>query len=443
MLQIGRHPTGHCQGLTRRAFVQAAAALPWAGTLLPQAASAAEHGSAKSVLLVWLWGGPSHLDTFDYKPDAPFNVRGSFSPIQTKLPGVVYSETLPRLAARNDQYALVRSNVNFQAGHLEAGTLALSCGTALTSPPEPSMGSILAKHRGYGALPPYMAVGNGPLRDVVGPVAGYGGGRWGKAWDPFMVKCQEDGQVEVPSLQLIEGQTVTALADRVKLRGELDQLRRNVEQTQQLETWDKVFHRAYDLLTSPDARVALDLSRESTATREAYGRTMFGQSCLLGRRLVEAGVPFVQVNWSSYVEAITPNTDFGWDTHIWNFDLLQDRHCPIFDRALAALLDDLRDRRLLDSTLVLVMGEFGRTPNINSQVARDHWPGCYFSLWSGGGVQPGRVVGKSDKTAAYPATTPITPTDVGATVMEAAGMSLTQRIEANVLANGRVVGELF
>jgi hypothetical protein len=177
--------------------------------------------------------------------------------------------------------------------------------------------------------------------------------------------------------------------------------------------------------------------------RQSYGYTTFGQSCLLARRLVEADVPFVQVNWSTYVEAITPNCDFGWDTHIWNFELLQDRHGPIFDRAAAALLDDLRDRGLLDSTLVLMLGEFGRTPRINGQMARDHWPGCYFSIWAGAGVKPGIVVGRSDKTGSAPATIPVTPLDVGATVLELAGLSLTRRIEMQVTPNARVIEELL
>src|SRR4029077_10481311 len=137
---------------------------------------------------------------------------------------------------------------------------------------------------------------------------------------------------------------------------------------------------AFSLLTSPEARKAFDLSKEDQKTRDAYGQTSFGQSCLLGRRLVQAGVPYVQVNWSQYVEAMTPNCDFGWDTHIYNFELLADRHGPILDRVLSALLDDLRDRGLLETTLVVCMGEFGRSPRITPQAARDHWPGCYFSL---------------------------------------------------------------
>ena len=149
----------------------------------------------------------------------------------------------------------------------------------------------------------------------------------------------------------------------------------------------------------PEARKALDLSRETEKTREAYGQTSFGQSCLLARRLIEARVPYVQVNWSQYVEAMTPNCDFGWDTHIYNFELLADRHGPIFDRVFSALLDDMQERGLLEDTLVVCMGEFGRTPKINGHASRDHWPNCYFSIWAGADAEAGRVVGDSDRSA--------------------------------------------
>jgi uncharacterized protein (DUF1501 family) len=197
------------------------------------------------------------------------------------------------------------------------------------------------------------------------------------------------------------------------------------------------------LLTSPEARQALDLAREKEAVRNSYGQTSFGQSCLLARRLVEANVPYVQVNWSQYVEAMTPNCDFGWDTHIYNFDLLPDRHGPIFDRVYSALLDDLHQRGLLDSTLVVAMGEFGRTPRINGQASRDHWPRCYFSIWAGAGVKPGRVIGESDSTASDPITEPITPSMVGATILETLGVDAQARAEMRVLPEARVIHELF
>src|SRR5262249_37949727 len=162
-----------------------------------------------------------------------------------------------------------------------------------------------------------------------------------------------------------------------------------------------------------------------------------GQSCLAARRLIEAGVPYVQVNWSQYVEAMTPNCDFGWDTHIYNFEMLADRHGPIFDRAFAALLDDLEQRGLLAKTLVVCMGEFGRPPRTNAQASRDHWPNGYFSIWAGGGVQPGRVVGESDRRGEEPVTDPVTPALVGTTVLELAGVTSQVRAELGVLPGGR------
>jgi len=288
MLQIGRHATGCCSGLTRRAFVQAGTLAPLALAACPAVAEGRK--PAKSVILLWLWGGPSHIDLVDPKPEAPLDIRGPFAPIATRLPGVQFCETLPRLAARNDQFSLVRSNVNFQQGHLEAGTLGLSASNLLTAIPEPHFGAVLAKARGYGSLPPFVALGNGPVRDVVGLVKGQGGGRWGEAHDPFRIRCDDRGQVEIPALQLIEGQTPQALADRTRLRESLDLLQAGVDQArdERLGVWDKSWQRACDLLTSPAARAALDLGAERDDVRDSYGYTTFGQSCLLARRLVGA-----------------------------------------------------------------------------------------------------------------------------------------------------------
>jgi uncharacterized protein (DUF1501 family) len=177
--------------------------------------------------------------------------------------------------------------------------------------------------------------------------------------------------------------------------------------------------------------------------REAYGQTSFGQSCLLGRRLVEAGVPYVQVNWSQYVEVFYPFSDYGWDTHADNFGLLADWHGPLLDRVFSTLLDDLEERGLLRTTLVVCMGEFGRTPKINSIGSRDHWHPCYFSVWAGGGIQPGRAVGESDPRGEFPATEPVTPAMVGATMLELAGTDAAARTQLKVLEKGRVIHELL
>jgi uncharacterized protein (DUF1501 family) len=444
MLEIGSFPARLCQTMSRRAFLRAGVLAPlglgWVKT--PRTSLAAESPKAKSILLLWLWGAPSHLDTFDPKPNAPAEYRGPFSTIATRTPGVRFTELFPRLAARSNRFALLRSNKNFHSGHLEAGTIGL---TGALGGPEglgPNFGAAVARHRGGRDLPAFLALGQGSPRDVVGLMQGYGGGNWGKVYDPFQVSCSDTGEVAIPALRLLDGLTPEHLNDRRLLLHQLDGLRRQVESAEG-HKWDSTCQRAYALLSSLEARRALDLSRESQATRAAYGQTSFGQSCLLARRLVEAGVPYVQVNWSQYVEAMTPGCDFGWDTHIYNFELLTDRHGPIFDRVFAALLDDLDARGLLASTLVVALGEFGRTPRINGQASRDHWPNCYFSIWAGAGVRAGAVVGESDRRGGDPITEPITPVMVGTTILDRAGVDSQARAELRVLPGGRVIHELF
>ena len=444
MFDIGSFRASTGRGIGRRSFLKIGASVP-AGLMLGATGDvqAAHTARAKSVIFVWLWGAPSHIDTFDPKPNAPTEYRGPFAPIATQQPGVYYSELFPKLAARSDRLSLIRSHVTTQSGHPDAGTVGLTGFEERPEPVQPSFGSIVGKHRGHkGSLPPFVMVGRGIPRDVVRRVDGYGGGKFGKAADPFMVSCSDEGHVEIPSLQLLEGLTPNRISDRNDVRARLDASVRQLDRAG-LSEWDRSYQRAYGLITSPQARTAFDLTQESQSSRDAYGRTTFGQSCLLARRLVEAGVPYIQVNWSEYVECMTPNCDFGWDTHIYNFELLQDMHGPIFDRAFAALLDDLAARGLASSTLVVAMGEFGRTPRISNRAARDHWPGCYFSLWSGGGIQPGRVIGASDKYAEAPITTAITPRMVGTTITELAGLDAQARAELRVLDGGTVIQELL
>ncbi len=443
MFEVGSFPCGTCQGVTRRTFLRAGFAAPFALTAAGSAlAAAAETARAKSVLLVWLGGGPSHLDLFDPKPKAPAEYRGPFTTVATRTPGVFYTELLPRLAARSHKYSLIRSNVNFNGGHREAGSIALTGATAATEIYPPNFGSIVARQRGHDALPPFISLARGPIGDGVGPIQGSGGGTWGHGHDPFLIGCTEKGQLEIPSLKLASGLSPARLEDRRYLLAELDRIGRDADSGQH-DNWDQLRQRALALLSSPQGVAALDLSRESPATREAYGQSSFGQSCLLGRRLVEAGVPFVQVNWSRYVEVYYSFSDYGWDTHADNFGLLAEWHGPLFDRVFATLIDDLEQRGLLDTTLLVCMGEFGRTPRINEIGSRDHWHQCYFSLWAGAGVQPGRVIGESDARGEYPASDPITPAMVGTTILEQSGISSAARAELRVLAGGRVIHELF
>jgi hypothetical protein len=389
-----------------------------------------------------LWGAPSHLDTFDPKPDAPAEVRGPFTSIPTRTPGLRFTELLPRLASCSHLFNVIRSHITFAGGHPEAGTYGLTGFAERPGPVQPNFGSIVAKHRGQrGSLPPVVALGHGIPRDVVRAVEGFGGGTLGRSYDPFLISCSEQGEAEIPSLKLLDDLSPLRIADRRTLLRTLDTTRRELDAATGGE-WERMYDRGYALLTRPEARAAFDLTRESDTTRAAYGQTAFGQSCLMARRLVQAGVPYVQVNWSEYVEAMTPNCDFGWDTHIYNFELLQDRHCPIFDRAMSALLLDLHEHRLLETTLVVAIGEFGRTPRINGQAARDHWRRCYSSLWAGAGLRPGRVIGASNRLAEDPVTTPVTPLMVGTTIAELAGIDTQARAEMRVLEGGKVIDEL-
>ena len=418
MLEIGSFPNRDCEGVSRRAFLSAGTALPFAlglpKTLSGFARKSNSAGKAKSVMLIWLGGGPSHLDLFDPKPKAPVQYRGPFSAIKTRTPGLLVTELLPKLAQRSGRYSVLRTNVNFNGGHRPAGSIAMT-GSVATDGGEdrngqptgyaPHVGAILAKHRNSKGLPGFVSLATGPIGDGVGPNIGQGGGRWGKAHDPFMLSCSRFGKVSIPTLKLLDGLSPARLADRKTMLRELDRVRRGLDSSP-TKTWQSTYNKALELLTSREATRVFDLSREAAKTRQAFGTSSFGQSCLLGRRLVEAGVPFVQVNWSRFVEVLFPFSDYGWDTHSDNFGLMADWHGPLLDRALSALLDDLHDRGLLDSTLVLCMGEFGRTPKINNIASRDHWHHCYFSLWAGGGVQPGRVLGKKRPARRTPGNRP-------------------------------------
>ncbi|MHC4877311.1 MAG: DUF1501 domain-containing protein [Planctomycetota bacterium] len=447
MLDFGSFPARTCGDSSRRSFLKTATAAPFlfsAGLPSNEAIAAAkERARAKSVILLWLWGGPSHIDLVDPKPDAPMDYRGPFGTIATKTTGMRFTELLPRMAARSDRFSVIRSMVNSNNGHPGAGTVALTGYEESPGPVQPNFGSIVAKHRGQsGSLPPFFYVGRGIPRDLPRRIEGYGGGTLGKAYDPFLVSASERGEVNMPTLNMLPNMTPNRIQDRRSLLKQLDDKRYRLEASK-IDDWGHTFQSAYGLLTSAEARAAFDLTQESPETRGQYGRTTFGQGCLLARRLAEAGVPYIQVNWSEYVETFTPNGDWGWDTHIYNFELLQDRHGPIFDRAYSALLDDLTDRGLLDDTLLIAMGEFGRTPRISNRAAREHWNRCYFSIWAGAGIAAGRVIGESDDKAEFPVTRPVTPLMAGTTIAELCGVGAQQRAEFKVLDGGSVIDELL
>jgi uncharacterized protein (DUF1501 family) len=446
MFEVGTFRACTCGGLTRRSFLQIGAYVPLAfgegGTV--GLAKSGESARAQSVLFVFLWGAPSHLDTIDPKPDAPAEYRGPYGTIQTRTSGLRFTELLPQLAQRSHLFTVLRTHTTSESEHVQAATVALTGFKEQPTPVRPNFGSIVGRYRGHsGTLPPFISLARGTLADSVRRVEGQGGGTLSQSADPFLVGCSELGQVEMPALRILEGLTPERIADRHTLLSQLDALPRSLA-NQGFDDWDEKRKSAYGLLMKPDTFKAFDLSAEKQKTRERYGQSSFGQTCLLARRLVEAGVPYVQVNYSRHPEAITPGYEFGWDTHIYNFELLQDQHCPIFDRAFSALLDDLHGRGLLGRTLVVCMGEFGRTPKINARASRDHWPQCYSSIWAGAGIKEGRVVGESDKRGEAPRSGPVvTPLMVGTTIAELAGVNAEARGAMNVLDGGTVIHELF
>lgn len=447
MIDFGSFKARDCGGSTRRSFLRTAATVPLAmsaGLPTPEAiADAKSRAKAKSVILIWLWGGPSHIDLVDPKPDASMDYRGPFGTINTRTTGMRFTELLPRMAARSDQFSVIRSMVNSNNGHPGAGTVGVTGFEESPGPVQPNFGAIVSKHRGQtGSLPPFFYVGRGIPRDLPRRIEGYGGGTLGKAYDPFLVSASDRGEVSIPTLKMMPNMSPGRISDRRQLLTQLDEERYRLDAAK-VEEWGHKYQSAYGLLTSAEARAAFDLTQESTKTRSSYGRSTFGQGCLLARRLAEAGVPYVQVNWSEYVETFTPGGDWGWDTHIYNFELLQDRHGPIFDRAYSALLDDMTERGLMEDTLLIAMGEFGRTPRISNRAAREHWNQCYFSIWAGAGVTPGRVIGQSDPKGERPVSRPITPLMAGTTIAELAGVGAQQRAEMKVLDGGSVIDELF
>ncbi len=412
-------------------------------------------GTAKSVILVWLWGGPAHTDLFDPKPNAPLQFRGPFDPIATKLPGIRYTELLPRLAERNDQYALVRSLHTFHNDHGVAGTIGLTGsidgavslgGPANQSTAKPALGSLVSRASAVeSALPGYLVVG-GRLHQGHKVITGEAAAHLGPRHDPFRVEYKGGNQVQIPALAVDPTLVSGRMEDRDGLRKSLDGLARAADSFAAGPSHPKLDthrQRALSLLTSATSRRAFDLAQEKQDLRQNYGLNRFGQSCLLARRLVEAGIPFVQVNWSDHVEAEEDAGDGGWDLHYRNFQILQDRLAPCFDQGFAALLDDLRLRGLLSSTLVIAVGEFGRSPKINDKAGRDHWEHCYGAFMAGGGIKPGFVLGSSDATGGHPRDQACTPGDLCATVLQALGVQSEQAATLGIQLPGKPIDLLF
>jgi hypothetical protein len=426
-----------CDGLSRREILRvgglAFTGLTWPLWLRARAVAAGKSrgrdgfGKARACILVFTYGGPSHLDTWDLKPDAPAEVRGEFRPTATNVPGLAISEHLPRLARLANRYAVVRSVTHRDNDHAIGAYYALTghhhpknaiLGIEPPATPQdlPSLGSVVSKLR-PADRPVFSYVTLGDLRhfgnnDSLGQNAGC----LGKVHDPFTVPFVRplNGSLDVRGAASL---LTTADAGRLEARR---QLLRRVEgdgprqvDAPGVRSLDDCARRACDLLTSTATRDAFDLASEPVRIRDLYGPTPFAQNCLLARRLVEAGVPMVTVY-------SVGNRD--WDTHGGNFASLRKTLLPPMDAGLSALLHDLEGRGLLDETLVVWMGDMGRTPRINKDAGRDHWSFCYSVVLAGAGVRGGLVYGSSDRSAAYPSTNPVSPSDLAATIYHCLGI---------------------
>jgi Protein of unknown function (DUF1501) len=381
-------------------------------------------GRAKSCILIFLWGGPSQLDTWDPKPDAPEGIRGSFRSISTTVPGISISEHFPMLAQQSHRLAIVRSMNHNDAAHLSTAHRLLTghlapipnSDAAGPSPRDwPHLGALVAKLRPTpGAIPSAVNMPWTVMHPAApgGRAPGQDAGWLGKAYDPFHVDGDPNTSgFHVEGLGLPDGISFGRLADR---RALLKQVTDSASLG--LHSWDGYQRKALDALVSAEARGAFQIEREDPRLRSRYGRHIHGQCLLLARRLVEAGVGLVTVNWHN------DGRNF-WDTHGDNFNQLKDRLMPPADQGFSALLEDLDLRGLLDETLVVWVGEFGRTPRIiKANSGREHWPHCYSAVLAGAGVRGGSIFGSSDRWAAYPASDPVSPDDLGATILHALGI---------------------
>ena len=385
-------------------------------------------GRARSCILIFQWGGPSHLDTWDLKPSAPTAIRGEFSPIATKTPGLEISEHFPMLALRTNHLAVIRSMTHDDPAHLSTahrvvtGHLAPRPNSDAIGPSPndwPHLGALIARvHPRKGVLPDAVTMPWTVAHPAApgGKAPGQHGGWLGKTYDPFRVEGDPNAlDFQVPGLGLPDGVTTDRMeARRALLAGMNDPAAS--------PSWDTLQARALDALGSAEAQGAFRIDREDPRTRDRYGRNIHGQCLLMARRLVESGVRLVTVNWHD------DGQNF-WDTHGDNFNRLKNHLMPPADQGFSALLDDLEARGLLDENLIVWVGEFGRAPKITEGTAgREHWPRCYSAALAGGGIRGGQIWGASDRLGAYPTHDPVNPDDLGATILHALGVDPTTEI---------------
>jgi hypothetical protein len=392
---------------------------------------------ARGCILIWQAGGPSHLDTFDPKPDAPADVRGEFKPIETAVAGVRISEVFPRIAGVMDRLTLIRSVTSPEADHDRAAHHLLTGYRPSPALVYPSYGSVMAKAREHerGMLPPYVAIPDAPIFSSSGYLS--------PAYDPFVVGGDPNQNgFRVRDLTPPDRLTLERLQRRRTMVRTLDDFARDVPATPLTGSRDQFTDRAYDLLTSSAAQAAFKIDDEPAAVRDRYGRTPQGQACLLARRLIEAGVAFVTLN----DRGMGP---LGWDTHQQNFPTIKNTLAPPIDQGMAALLTDLEERGLLQTTLVIMMGEFGRTPKINPRAGRDHHGRANSVVLAGAGLPRGLVLGKTDAKGDAPVDRPVTPADLAATFYTALGIDPEHRLISpdgrpiRLVENGKVPRELL
>lgn len=438
---LGHQSHSLCSGIRRRDFLRVGALAPFGLSLANLLASKPAQGQsidslrprAKSVLLVYLGGGLSHHDTFDPKPDATEEIRGKYSTLPTTVPGLHVTELLPKMARVMHKVCLVRSAAHENDHHETATNWVLSGRFGSPFGDYPSMGAVVAHEFGFSScLPPYVAIPKNPSFTWELGKSSWLGGRY----ESFKTGDPNGKEFKVRDLSGASNLTPSSIDRRRTLLSAVDTLSQRIQGNDQLATYDEFSRKAAEIVLSSAAQEAFDIQRESPATRDAYGRTEFGQSCLLARRLIESGVRFTTVNYG------------GWDHHAKIFDSL-DKKLPEFDQGFSALIEDLDQRGLLQDTLLLCMGEFGRTPKINKDAGRDHWGRAGSLILAGAGVRGGKVIGATDKTGAYVTDRPVRPADVSHTLYEALGIDPRKRLltpegrPVEILDEGSTVHELY
>lgn len=432
MFRLDHHKAvSFCDGLRRRDFLHAGSAgmlgLGLTDFLSLKAQGAVHNDKSDiNVIMLFLVGGPSQLDTWDMKPNAPSEIRGPYKPIKTNVPGIEISEIFPRMARHADKWSLVRTLYHTAAAVHDTGHQMMQTGRLFQGGlNHPHMGSVLGKLRGpKGDVPPHVLLPR-PIGNTGGNMPhGQDAGYLGKAHDPFVLNADpSEPNFEVPDMLPPDYISAVRIKRRRKWRDMIDDAVKHFEEVPDAKLLDTTFHQAYTLMSSKKARAAFDLTQESDGTRKRYGWNRFGQSCLMAKRLVEAGVRFVTVNmFETVFDEIT------WDIHgsspFSPIDCYSNLVGPMFDNGFTSLVEDLSRTGLLDNTMIVATGEFGRTPKINPAGGRDHWPACWPVVMAGGGIQGGRVVGESDDIGGAPKSRPTTPAEVTATVYHGLGIDL-------------------